>query len=145
MSLGLTTIILFAVFIALLFLGCPISVGIVISSIVAAASSLSWEISVREFISDSSDTMSSSSMRQDSRRPDNGARDGMQPDILSTQRQASLIRDETECSSPAKDTEERNCSAAQRDSLISSALASLFCSDSSSSSSPSSSIRYRSK
>ena len=43
MSLGLTTIILFAVFIALLFLGCPISVGIVISSIVAAASSLSWD------------------------------------------------------------------------------------------------------
>ena len=40
MSLGLTTIVLFAVFIALLFLGCPISVGIVISSIVAAASSL---------------------------------------------------------------------------------------------------------
>ena len=43
MSLGLTTIVLFAVFIALLFLGCPISVGIVISSIVAAASSLSWD------------------------------------------------------------------------------------------------------
>ena len=43
MSLGLTTVILFTVFIILLFLGCPISVGIVISSIVAAASSLSWD------------------------------------------------------------------------------------------------------
>lgn len=43
MSIGITTAVLFAVFAALLFLGCPISVGIVISSIVAAVSSLSWD------------------------------------------------------------------------------------------------------
>ena len=43
MSIGITTTVLFAVFAALLFLGCPISVGIVISSIVAAVSSLSWD------------------------------------------------------------------------------------------------------
>ena len=38
MSISITTAVLFAVFAALLFLGCPISVGIVISSIVAAVS-----------------------------------------------------------------------------------------------------------
>ena len=36
MSIGLTTVILFAVFGILLFLSCPISVSIVIASIVAA-------------------------------------------------------------------------------------------------------------
>lgn len=41
MNIALTTIILFAVFGILLFLGCPISVSIVISSIVTAMSSLS--------------------------------------------------------------------------------------------------------
>lgn len=39
----MTTLILFAVFAILLFLGCPISVSIVISSIVTAISSLSWD------------------------------------------------------------------------------------------------------
>lgn len=43
MSLVLTTVILFAAFGILLFLGCPISVSIVISSIVTAISSLSWD------------------------------------------------------------------------------------------------------
>ncbi len=43
MSIGMTTLILFAVFAVLLFLGCPISVSIVISSIVTAISSLSWD------------------------------------------------------------------------------------------------------
>lgn len=43
MNIALTTIILFAVFGVLLFLGCPISVSIVISSIVTAMSSLSWD------------------------------------------------------------------------------------------------------
>lgn len=43
MSIGLITVILFAIFGILLFLGCPISVSIVVSSIVAALSSLSWE------------------------------------------------------------------------------------------------------
>ena len=43
MSIGMTTLILFAVFAILLFLGCPISVSIVISSIVTAISSLSWD------------------------------------------------------------------------------------------------------
>lgn len=43
MNIALTAIILFAVFGILLFLGCPISVSIVISSIVTAMSSLSWE------------------------------------------------------------------------------------------------------
>lgn len=43
MNVALTTIILFAVFGILLFLGCPISVSIVISSIVTAMSSLSWD------------------------------------------------------------------------------------------------------
>ena len=43
MSISITTAVLFAVFASLLFLGCPISVGIVISSIVAAVSSLSWD------------------------------------------------------------------------------------------------------
>ena len=43
MSIGATTIILFAVFGLLLFASCPISVSIVISSIVAAVSSLSWD------------------------------------------------------------------------------------------------------
>ena len=43
MSIGLTTVILFAVFGILLFLSCPISVSIVIASIVAAMSSLSWD------------------------------------------------------------------------------------------------------
>ena len=43
MSIVLTTVILFAVFGALLFFGCPISVSIVISSIVTALSSLSWD------------------------------------------------------------------------------------------------------
>lgn len=42
MSIGLITVILFAIFGILLFLGCPISVSIVVSSIVAALSSLSW-------------------------------------------------------------------------------------------------------
>lgn len=43
MNIALTTVILFAVFGILLFLGCPISVSIVISSIVTAISSLSWD------------------------------------------------------------------------------------------------------
>lgn len=43
MNIVLTTVILFAVFGILLFLGCPISVSIVISSIVTAMSSLSWD------------------------------------------------------------------------------------------------------
>mgnify|MGYP000356259229 CR=1 FL=1 len=43
MSIGITTAVLFALFAALLFLCFPISVGIVISSIVAAVSSLSWD------------------------------------------------------------------------------------------------------
>lgn len=43
MSIGVTAIILFAVFALLLFASCPISVSIVISSIVAAISSLSWD------------------------------------------------------------------------------------------------------
>lgn len=43
MSIGLITVVLFAIFGILLFLGCPISVSIVVSSIVAALSSLSWE------------------------------------------------------------------------------------------------------
>lgn len=43
MSIGMTTLILFTVFAILLFLGCPISVSIVISSIVTAISSLSWD------------------------------------------------------------------------------------------------------
>ena len=43
MNIALTTILLFAVFGVLLFLGCPISVSIVISSIVTAMSSLSWD------------------------------------------------------------------------------------------------------
>lgn len=43
MNIALTTIILFVVFGILLFLGCPISVSIVISSIVTAMSSLSWD------------------------------------------------------------------------------------------------------
>ncbi len=43
MNIVLTTIILFLVFGILLFLGCPISVSIVISSIVTAMSSLSWD------------------------------------------------------------------------------------------------------
>ena len=43
MSIGLTTVILFAVFGILLFLSCPISVSIVIASIVTAVSSLSWD------------------------------------------------------------------------------------------------------
>ena len=38
MNIALTTILLFAVFGILLFIGCPISVGIVISSIVTAVS-----------------------------------------------------------------------------------------------------------
>lgn len=43
MNIALTTLILFVVFGILLFLGCPISVSIVISSIVTAMSSLSWD------------------------------------------------------------------------------------------------------
>ena len=43
MSIGLTTVVLFAVFGILLFLSCPISVSIVIASIVTAVSSLSWD------------------------------------------------------------------------------------------------------
>lgn len=43
MSIGVTTFILFAVFGVLLFFGCPISVSIVISSIVTGISSLSWD------------------------------------------------------------------------------------------------------
>lgn len=43
MNIVLTTVILFAVFGVLLFLGCPISVSIVISSIATALSSLSWD------------------------------------------------------------------------------------------------------
>ena len=43
MSIGFTTVILFAVFGILLFLSCPISVSIVIASIVTAVSSLSWD------------------------------------------------------------------------------------------------------
>ncbi len=43
MSIGTTTLVLFAVFAILLFLGCPISVSIVISSIVTAISTLTWD------------------------------------------------------------------------------------------------------
>ena len=43
MNIALTTAILFVVFGILLVLGCPISVSIVISSIVTAISSLSWD------------------------------------------------------------------------------------------------------
>ena len=43
MDIAVTTILLFAVFGVLLFLGCPISVSIVVSSIVTALSSLSWD------------------------------------------------------------------------------------------------------
>ena len=41
MDIAVTTILLFAVFGILLFVGCPISVSIVVSSIVTALSSLS--------------------------------------------------------------------------------------------------------
>lgn len=43
MSIAVTTIILFAAFGILLFLGCPISVSIVISSMITALSTLSWD------------------------------------------------------------------------------------------------------
>lgn len=43
MSIAITTIILFVVFGLLLFLGVPISVSIIVSSIVTAMSSLSWD------------------------------------------------------------------------------------------------------
>ena len=43
MSITLTTVILFAVFGVLLFLGMPISISIVVSSIVTAMSTLSWD------------------------------------------------------------------------------------------------------
>ena len=43
MSIGLTTVVLFAVFGILLFLSCPISVSIIVSSIVTAMSTLSWD------------------------------------------------------------------------------------------------------
>ena len=43
MDIAVTTILLFAVFGILLFVGCPISVSIVVSSIVTALSSLSWD------------------------------------------------------------------------------------------------------
>ena len=43
MSIGLTTVVLFAVFGILLFLSCPLSVSIIIASIVTAVSSLSWD------------------------------------------------------------------------------------------------------
>lgn len=43
MNVLVTTILLFAVFGVLLFLGCPISISIVISSIITAMSSLSWD------------------------------------------------------------------------------------------------------
>mgnify|MGYP000196468782 CR=1 FL=1 len=43
MSIGLTTVVLFAVFGILLFSSCPISVSIIIASIVTAISSLSWD------------------------------------------------------------------------------------------------------
>ena len=43
MSITLTTVILFAVFVVLLFLGVPISISIVVSSIVTAMSTLSWD------------------------------------------------------------------------------------------------------
>ena len=43
MSIGLTTVVLFAVFGILMFLSCPISVSIIIASIVTAISSLSWD------------------------------------------------------------------------------------------------------
>lgn len=43
MNIGLITLILFVVFGVLLFVGCPISVSIVISTIVTALSTLSWD------------------------------------------------------------------------------------------------------
>ncbi len=43
MSIALTTILLFVVFGVLLFLGVPISIGILVSSIVTALSTLSWD------------------------------------------------------------------------------------------------------
>lgn len=43
MSIALTTVLLFLVFGLLLFLGVPISIGILVSSIVTALSSLSWD------------------------------------------------------------------------------------------------------
>ena len=46
MSITMTTVILFAVFGVLLFLGVPISISIVASSIVTAMSTLSWDLSL---------------------------------------------------------------------------------------------------
>lgn len=43
MSIGVTTLILFVAFGILLFLGCPISVSIAISSVITALSTLSWD------------------------------------------------------------------------------------------------------
>lgn len=43
MSIALTTVLLFVIFGLLLFLGVPISIGILVSSIVTALSSLSWD------------------------------------------------------------------------------------------------------
>lgn len=43
MSIGVTTLVLFAAFGILLFLGCPISVSIAISSVITALSTLSWD------------------------------------------------------------------------------------------------------
>ena len=43
MSIAVTTVILFVVFGVLLFLGVPISVSIIASSIVTAMSTLSWD------------------------------------------------------------------------------------------------------
>ena len=42
MNIAVVAVIMFVVFAALLFLGCPISVTIVIASIAAGISSLSW-------------------------------------------------------------------------------------------------------
>ena len=43
MTVGLTTVLLFVVFGVLLFLGVPISVSILVSALVTAASTLSWD------------------------------------------------------------------------------------------------------
>ena len=95
------------------------------------------DMSVREFRSEISERMSSSSARQESIRSESSAAAGMKRDKRESCLPDSLSAESNERTSPPEDAEVKSSSTVQRPVLISSALASCFCSTSSSSSSPS--------
>ena len=95
------------------------------------------ERSVREFISETSERISSSSLRHESTLSESSAAAGRYFPILASILSASFNDASSESASPFEDAAVKSSSTVESPVLISSAFASCFCSSSSSASSPS--------